>query len=70
MKMIKEQENYKEIALNRFKNMSAGQKLNLSLRLYASALELKKASMKELHPGLTQKEIEKRVKEIFFYART
>ena len=68
--MIKIRENYKQIAANRFKNMTASQKLNLSLRLYASALELKKASMKQLHPELTQKEIEKKVKEIFFYART
>ena len=68
--MIKVRKNYKQIAANRFKNMTASQKLNLSLRLYTSALELKKASMKQLHPELTQKEIEKRVKEIFFYART
>ncbi len=66
--MIKEEENYKQIVENRFKNMTASQKLILSLRLYDSAFELKKASMKQLHPEMTREEVVKRVKEIFFYA--
>ena len=68
--MIKEEENYKQIAENRFKNMTASQKLILSLRLYNSAFELKKAAMKQLHPEMTREEVIKRVKDIFFYART
>ena len=68
--MKTELEKYNEAVANRFKNMSAEKKLNLSLKLYFDARELKKATMKQLHPELTEEEIEKRVKEIFFYART
>ena len=50
--------------------MTAGQKLNLSLRLYSSARELKAAALHKLHPELTKIEIEEKVKEIFLYART
>ena len=68
--MKTELEKYNEAVNNRFKNMTAEQKLNLSLKLYFDARELKKAAMKHFHPELTEEEIEKRVKEIFFYART
>ncbi len=68
--MKSELEKYNEVILNRFKGMTAGQKLNLSLNLYLSARELKKTALHQLHPGLTKIEIEERVKEIFFYART
>ena len=63
-------DNYKKIIQNRFKSMTAGQKLNLSLRLYSSARELKAAALHKLHPELTKIEIEEKVKEIFLYART
>ena len=46
------------------------QKLNLSLRLYRSAKELKIAAEKKFHPDLTEEEIRERVKKIFFYARS
>ncbi len=65
-----ELEKYKEAVANRFKNMTAEQKLKLSLKLYFDARELKKATLKQLHPELTEEEIEKRVKEIFFYAKS
>ncbi len=68
--MKTETEKYNEVAANRFKNMSAEKKLNLSLKLYSDARELKKAAMKKFQPELTDEEIEQRVKEIFFYART
>ena len=45
-------------------------KLLLSLNLYHSAVKLKKASLRKLHPELTEKEIQKKVKEIFLYARS
>jgi hypothetical protein len=54
----------------RFKDMTAEEKLNLSLRLYHSAWELKKAALAHFNPGITEEELEKRVKEIFFYARS
>ena len=68
--MKSELEKYNEVILNRFKDMTASQKLNLSLRLYLSACELKKTALHQLQPELTKIEIEERVKEIFFYART
>jgi hypothetical protein len=55
---------------DRFKNMTAEEKLNLSLRLYHSAWELKKAALAHFNPGITEEELEKKVKEIFFYARS
>jgi precorrin-3B methylase len=60
----------KEAITNRFKNMTASQKLNLSLSLYNSARELRKSAIKQLHQELTNAEIENKIKEIFFYART
>ena len=63
-------EKYNEAVANRFKYMTAEKKLNLSLKLYFDARDLKKTTMKQLHPELTEEEIEKRIKEIFFYART
>ena len=45
------------------------QKLLLSLRLYHSAKELKTAAMKKFYPKKSDKEIEKRVKELFSNAR-
>jgi hypothetical protein len=54
----------------RFKNMSPERKLELSLHLYYSARELKKASVKNNYPDWTEEMIEKEVKRIFMYART
>jgi len=68
--MKSELEKYNEVIANRFKNMTAAQKLNLSLRLYSSARELKKAALEQLHPELTKKQIEEKVREIFLYARS
>ena len=52
------------------KDFTPEKKLLLSLRLYHSAKELKKASLKKLHPELPDKEIQERVKEIFLYAKS
>ena len=55
---------------NYLKEFTPEKKLLLSLRLYHSAVELKKAFLKKLYPGLTTKELQDKVKEIFFNART
>jgi len=50
--------------------MSPEKKLELSLRLYYSAKELRRVVLKKDHPDLSHEEIEKILKEIFFYARS
>ena len=46
------------------------QKLEEALKLYHSARELKIAAMKKFHPELSDKEINEKVKKVFFYARS
>lgn len=46
------------------------QKLLLSLKLYYAAKELKTAAIKTFYPGLSEKEINEKVKRIFLYARS
>jgi hypothetical protein len=53
-----------------FLKMTPEQKLNTALRLYYSARELKASGLRMQYPGLTEEEIENKVKEIFLYART
>lgn len=55
---------------NYLKDLTPEKKLQLSLRLYHSAKELKKAALKILYPQLTEKEILEKVKDIFLNART
>jgi hypothetical protein len=55
---------------NYLKDLTPEKKMLLSLRLYHSAKELKKAALKKLHPELTAIEIREKVKEIFLNART
>ena len=52
------------------KDFTPEKKLLLSLNLYHSAVKLKKASLRKFHPELSEKEIQKKVKEIFLYARS
>lgn len=54
----------------RFKGMSPGKKLQLSLQLYHSAWELKKAAIKSKHSDWDEKRIEDEVRKTFLYART
>jgi len=54
----------------RFKKMSPEKKLQISLQLYYSAWELKKAAIKSKHPDWKENRIEDEVKKIFLYART
>ena len=51
-----------------FKAMSPSKKLELSTRLYDSAIELKTAAIHQQHPSWTEKEVAKKVREIFLYA--
>ncbi len=67
---MKSRDETDKIIENRFRKMTAGQKLNLSLLLYSSARELKKSAIKQFHPELSNSDIEERVREIFLYART
>jgi len=46
------------------------QKLTQSLRLYFNAKEMKIAALRKYHPELSEQEIQKKVKEIFLYAKS
>jgi len=50
------------------KKMTAEQKIRAALDLYYSARALKAACLREMHPGMSKEEIEKKVREIFLYA--
>jgi hypothetical protein len=52
------------------KNLSPGKKLELTIQLYFHARELKAAAIRKFHPELTEKEVQEKVREIFFYARS
>ena len=54
----------------RFKDFSPQKKLELSMQLYYSARELKRAALKHFHPDWSEEEIEKELRRIFMYART
>lgn len=54
----------------RFKGMTPEKKLELSLRLYYSARELKEASLRTFHPDWDDEKIEEEVRRVFLYART
>ena len=45
-------------------------KLLLALRLYHSAKALKIAYLRKLYPELSEKELHKKIKEIFLYAQS
>jgi hypothetical protein len=53
-----------------YQSMTAEQKLEVSLRLYYSARELKAAGLRAQHPDWTEEQIRDKVREIFLYART
>lgn len=70
MNAVQEEIKYKDFETNRFKSMTAEQKLNLSLQLYYSAKELKRSWLKMQHIDWTDQQIESKLREIFLYART
>jgi hypothetical protein len=53
-----------------YQSMTPEEKLNVALRLYHSARQLKMAVLHHDHPDWTEKEIQEKVREIFLYART
>ncbi len=53
-----------------FKKMSPAKKLELAGDLYYSARELKTAAIRKHHPEWTEKEVVKKVREIFLYANS
>jgi len=50
--------------------MTPEQKLDVALRLYYSARELKAAGLRALHPDWDEEKIREELREIFFHART
>jgi hypothetical protein len=50
--------------------MTPSQKLKITLGLYYFARRIKKAELKRLHPEWSKKLLNKKVREIFLYART
>ena len=59
-----------KIIEDRFKNMTASQKLELSLKLNHDARKLKESVIKQKFPELSDVEIKAMVRDIFLYART
>ena len=55
---------------NRFRGMTPEKKLELALKLYYSARELKEASLKTFHPDWSIKKIKEEVRMTFLYARS
>jgi len=53
-----------------FKEMSPAKKLELSAQLYYSARELKAAALRQQHPSWSEEKVNKKVREIFLYARS
>jgi hypothetical protein len=53
-----------------FQAMTPEQKLRISMRLYWCARELKAAGLRRQYPEWTREQIDKKVREIFLYART
>lgn len=53
-----------------YQSMTPEEKLRIALRLYYSARRLKAAALLHDHPTWTEQEIQKKVREIFLYART
>jgi len=59
-----------KIEINRFKDFSPEKKLDLSMQLYYSARELKRAALKQFNPEWNDTKIDKEVRRIFLHART
>lgn len=53
-----------------YQAMTPDQKINIALRRYYSAWELKASGLRMHFPDLKEDEINKRVREIFLYAGT
>ena len=53
-----------------FRKMTAEQKLELSMRLYWSARQLKASCLRRQHPDWTEEQLQQKVTEIFRNARS
>jgi len=53
-----------------FQEMTPERKLGIAVMLYHSARELKAAALRARHPDVSEKEIQRKLKEAFLYART
>ena len=53
-----------------FQSMAAEEKLNIALRRYYSAKELKEAGLRVQYPGWNEEMIRNKLREIFLNART
>lgn len=59
-----------DIIINRYKSLTPEQKLIESLKLYYLAWELKRSALKKFHPEIKEKELDKKIAEIFLYAKS
>ena len=50
--------------------MSPGKKLEVAMKLYYSARELKAAGLRADHPDWDEKQVQQAVREAFLYARS
>jgi len=53
-----------------FRSMTPEKKLEIALRLYYSAKDMKAAGLRMQNPDWTEEKIQTKVREIFLYART
>ena len=63
-------ENNTKIITDRFKSFSPQKKLDLSMQLYYSAKELKRAALKQFNSEWNDSKIDKEVKRLFLHAKT
>ena len=59
-----------EIVKNRFQKFSPQKKLDLSMQLYFSAKDFKRAAIKHFHPDWSESKIDEEVRKVFLRART
>ena len=59
-----------KIVKNRFQNFSPQKKLDLSMQLYFSARDLKRAATRHFHPNWSEDKIDEEVRKVFLRART
>ncbi len=52
------------------KTATPQKKIQLAMNLYHSAKKLKAAGLRQTHPEWSEEKIQKKVREIFLYART
>jgi hypothetical protein len=52
------------------RRMSGAEKVRAAFELYATARKIKAARLRQLHPGWSEEEVQRQVKEIFLHAVT